>query len=375
MSYEPVLPPATEYLFRKATASGVPLSGTFELTPVCNMDCKMCYVRMSRQQQESIRPLRTADEWLSLAREAKQAGMLYLLLTGGEPFSHPQFRQILTGLHQMGLIISINSNGTLINEETVAWLKEVPPCRINITLYGASNDTYKNLCGNPHGFTQTDTAIRLLREARIPVRLNCSMTPYNCDDLPAIIDYANSMNLAIQTTAYMFPPTRKDVSSVGRNNRFTPEEAAYYTSYNDLLLYGKDAFLARSDAPVIPIGSDDECIGTCEGVRCRAGRSSFWITWEGMMLPCGMFPSSYGSNVFLHSFIEGWTHTKHETNQIRLPAKCTACTAKDICRACAAMVITESGRFDTVPQYRCEMTRSLPVQQAILKRQIQEGSL
>ena len=56
MNSFPVAPAATEYLFQKATAAGMPLSGTFELTPVCNMDCKMCYVRMSRHDQESIDP-------------------------------------------------------------------------------------------------------------------------------------------------------------------------------------------------------------------------------------------------------------------------------------------------------------------------------
>ena len=55
---EPVI---TEYLYRKASAARIPLSGSFELTPVCNMSCKMCYVRMTRQQQESIAPLHTAE--------------------------------------------------------------------------------------------------------------------------------------------------------------------------------------------------------------------------------------------------------------------------------------------------------------------------
>ena len=49
----PVEPRVTEYLYRKASAAGVPLSGTFELTPVCNMDCKMCYVRLSANQHEA----------------------------------------------------------------------------------------------------------------------------------------------------------------------------------------------------------------------------------------------------------------------------------------------------------------------------------
>ena len=128
---EPVI---TEYLHIKASRLGIPLNGTFELTPLCNMNCRMCYVRMDRKQQEAVRPLRTAEEWLALGEEAKERGMTYLLLTGGEPFMRPDFRQIMQGLHRMGFVLSINSNGTMINEETVEWLKETPPVRINITL-------------------------------------------------------------------------------------------------------------------------------------------------------------------------------------------------------------------------------------------------
>ena len=62
MNNPPVVPAATEYLYRKATAAGIPLSGTFELTPVCNVDCKMCYVRLSRQAQEAIAPLAEAGQ-------------------------------------------------------------------------------------------------------------------------------------------------------------------------------------------------------------------------------------------------------------------------------------------------------------------------
>ncbi|MDI9241819.1 radical SAM protein [Ruminococcus sp. YH-rum2234] len=157
---------------------------------MCNMDCRMCYVRMSRQQQEAICPLRTAQEWLALGEEAKKRGMLYLLLTGGEPFSRPDFREILSGLHRMGFIISINSNGTLIDEEVVEWLKKTPPTRVNLTLYGASNETYVRLCRNPNGFTQVIRAIHLLKEAGITVKLNRSLTPYNARDLEKIIDFA-----------------------------------------------------------------------------------------------------------------------------------------------------------------------------------------
>ena len=59
--------------------------------------------------------LRTADEWLEIGRQMKDAGVLFLLLTGGEPFLYPDFRRLYLELRKMWMIITINTNGTLIN--------------------------------------------------------------------------------------------------------------------------------------------------------------------------------------------------------------------------------------------------------------------
>ena len=353
MNNPPVAPAVTEYLYRKATAAGIPFSGTFELTPVCNMDCKMCYIRLTRQEQEAMSPLADGQSWLKLARQARDAGMLYLLLTGGEPFLHPQIRQIQEGLHKMGLLISINSNGTLIDEGTVAWLKNCPPVRLNISLYGASDETYGALCGNPRGFTQVTGAIGLLKEAGIPVKLNCSLTPPNARDLPRMVAFAKENDLALQVATYMFPPVRRNGASVGKNARFSPEEAAYYMAYADYLTLGKERFLAQEGKLPQVLQTGEICEG--DGVRCRAGRCSFWVSWQGKLMPCGMFPEENAPNVFEMPFLKTWQAVKEAVSRIRLPAQCAVCNVKDSCRACAAMVATESGCFDQVPQYRCEM--------------------
>lgn len=372
MNLIPVEPAITEFLHKKASYARMPLNGTFELTPVCNMSCKMCYVRMTRQQQEAVRPLRSAAQWLALAEEAKKHGLLYLLLTGGEPFLHPEFREILTGLHQMGFVISINSNGTMIDEACVEWLKECPPTRINITLYGASDETYERLCGNPNGFTQVTRAIRLLAEAGISVKINYSITPYNASDFDDIIRFAQENRLIVQANSYMFPPLRRDPTMIGHNDRFTPEEAAYYAAKIEAALGGEAAFLDKLDAELPPMAgdADDGCGELGEAIRCRAGKCSFWVTWEGNLLPCGMLPVRGEKNVFEHAFLDCWQDAVNAANAIRLPAKCASCSIKDSCRSCAAMVMTETGCFDQVPQYRCAMAFAYPAARKRLKDEI-----
>ena len=79
-------------------------------------------------------------------------------------------------------------------------------------------------------------------------------------------------------------------------------------------------------------------------------------------MPCGMFPQEGHPNVFQVPFDSAWEQVKKDTLNIHLPVKCAGCNAKDICHACAAMVITESGCFDKVPQYRCDMIHAYPGQ-------------
>ena len=351
-----------EHMHRRAVAQGIPLSGTFELTPLCSMACKMCYVRMSPEEFAATgKRLRTADEWLALAREAKEQGMLLLLLTGGEPFLYPEFRRLYTELRQMGFVISINSNATLITEETVAWLKENPPQRINITLYGASDATYARLCGHPTGFTQVTRAIGLLRDAGISVKLNCSVTPENVCDLEDIIAYSDEHKLVLQATSYMFPPLRRDAESVGRNARFAAEECARTEVKIRRLQYGAENLreyckAIESHQPVdTPLCAD--CEG--EGLQCRAGKSALWVTWDGRMTPCGMvnepavFPFGQG-------FADAWQSLRAQTAALHLPPECASCDAKHYCHTCAAMCYTETGRYDCKPQYRCDLMRAVP---------------
>ena len=376
----PVEPPLTEYLYRKAAKKRIPLSAAFELTPVCNMACRMCYVRMDRKTQECIAPLRTATEWTRMAEEAREKGLLYILLTGGEPFTHPGIREILLGLHKQGFIVSINTNGTLINEKTIAWLKETPPSRINITLYGASNQTYSRLCGKSDGFTRVSKAIQLLQDAGISVKINVSLTPHNADDLEAIYAFCKSHGLLVQATSYMFPPLRRDRTCTGQNDRFTPEQAAYYSAKIESLLNGEKAFLKKvkeSNFSDLAMNTDMECGVDCdgegEGIRCRAGKCTAWITWEGKMLACGMIPEDDAPNVFDVGYMNAWKAVNEKTDAIRLPVACRGCELKDTCKACAAMVFTESGNYHTVPEYRCRMTHAYPAQAMKLAEEIKSA--
>ena len=99
MYNELIKPQLTEYLYRKAYISKTPLSGAFEISPLCNMDCKMCYVRMTKQEMNKVGRQRTVDEWIEIAEQAKEMGTLFILLTGGEPFLQKDFKELYIKLY------------------------------------------------------------------------------------------------------------------------------------------------------------------------------------------------------------------------------------------------------------------------------------
>lgn len=63
----------TDRLYQKAGDRKIPLSGTFELSPVCNFACKMCYVRKTIQEvKEHPRKMMSLEQWIELAEQARK---------------------------------------------------------------------------------------------------------------------------------------------------------------------------------------------------------------------------------------------------------------------------------------------------------------
>lgn len=353
----------TDFLYTTASRMRIPLSGTFELSPVCNFSCRMCYVRKTPQEVRcSSRGILTLEDWRRIAREARDAGMLYLLLTGGEPLLWPDFWTLYDELIDMGFIISINTNGSLIDDAAVAHFRKKPPQKISLTLYGASDATYKRLCGADGVFSRVDRAIRSLSEAGITVKLNCSLTPDNGQDLDWIMQYGRERDLSLAVSSYMFPPVRRDPSMVGRNERFPPEEAAAYDMR--YAAFGRSEqtyhrYLRRIlEGCADPPGLDESCVDPVDGkIRCRAGKASFWVTWDGWMTPCGMMPEPR-VDVKDQSFTQAWDELTEVSAALRLSGLCETCPDRNVCHPCAAIALAETGTTEGIPRYKCRITRA-----------------
>lgn len=388
-------------LFDMATHAGTPLSGTFELTSRCTLDCKMCYIHKKASDKAVREKEKPTEWWLDLAKKAQEAGTLLLLLTGGECMLREDFEEIYLACKKMGFLVTVNTNATLIDEKKIKLFKENPPQRVNITLYGMSRETYGNLCGVPEAFDKVLWAIKSLKEAGINLKINYTVTPYNKDDVFGASDLAEKLGVPIQTVTYLFPPLRAYNDNVGNcldctankcigcgenknpqqttpyncvadptlasgiwhpasceADRLAPEDAAkvMFNLQKHRLGDEFDKFLEYKDKNKKTPDYFDDCEKEGERIRCRAGSTTFWATWDGKMTPCGMMVEPVAE--IGDDFTKAWNHIRKAREEIILPPQCTNCEFKHNCDVCAAVSYAETGKFDGLPIYACEKAKA-----------------
>ncbi|MCQ2507654.1 MAG: radical SAM protein [Dorea sp.] len=342
-------------LMDRAWSNKIPMNASIELLPLCNMNCDMCYVRLSRKEMEGLGRMRTASEWLEVGRQMQKAGVLFLLLTGGEPLLHPEFKEIYLGLRSMGMILTLNTNGTLIDEEWADFFAENPPRRINISLYGSSRETYERLCHYADGYDKTIHAVKLLKERQVDVRLGCSITNENLEDLEGIYKLQEELEIFTISDPYMVAATREREKDFAYEVRCHPEKAAENKIYGLKKMIGEEAFPSYVKQKVFEV----QHILPGEGpgrVTCYAGNCSFAISWLGDMHPCvTMYQPS--ANVFELGVEKAWEYLKDEVSKILTSERCNQCNLRPVCSTCAGNCLVETGAYDQVSDYICRMAK------------------
>ena len=315
-----------KFLGFKARAKGIPISGSFELTPLCNLDCKMCYVHLNREQMHGAQLL-TVEQWKGIMQEAIDCGMMYARLTGGECLTYPGFRELYLFLHSKGVEVSILSNGLLMDADMLDFLQEHPPSAVQITLYGASEEAYERVTGK-RAFARVLENIRRLEDAKIP--LSIAVTPNEfMQDGEDVIRLLHEQELTFAINAGLMVPreeTGRKLADAGLDS---------YVAMMKL----RQALQGRLTEPDCEPESlpdpGSENITAEKGVRCGAGRSNFAVDWQGRMRPCNTFPCE-PVDVLTLGFPEAWKRTNHTALNYPLPAECEGCAYKGVCKHCVA---------------------------------------
>src|SRR5262245_38762753 len=168
--------PYTEFMNRNFNESR-PITAQWEITFKCNHLCDFCYNSPTGQKEM------TTAEILAGLDKIADMGILYLILTGGEPMVRPDFWKILEGAVERGFATRIYTNGFLIDDEKAARLKALNPFELEISIHGARPETHDRLTGIPGSLARIITALEFLQKHRIKTNLKCPITRWNQDEL------------------------------------------------------------------------------------------------------------------------------------------------------------------------------------------------
>ena len=335
-----------ETLILSAKQRKTPIAGQYELTACCNLDCKMCYIHNADSNALRAKELST-DTWKRIFDEAYEMGLMFATLSGGECFLRPDFKELYLHLWNKRVRISIFTNGTLIDDEYVAFFKKYPPEFIRVSLYGSCEEGYLRVTGHK-GFDKAVTAIRKLMAENIPVGVSVTPSVYMKDDFTNTRRFCLENGFDCQPSNYFLASKRDD----------NEDESANLTIDEIVELAKQEALIKRK---ITPAYDTPKPCGVCKeapkGLACGAGSSSALVNPEGKMFPCAMLP--HGDNSLLvMSYAEAWEKTKKATSEMLLGMECVGCAYDQLCPKCPAMRLTGLYTGHCNPDV-CEITRKL----------------
>ncbi len=314
----------------KARYQDIPVNGSFELTPLCNLDCKMCYVHLQPNQIKQSERLLTVTEWKKIISEAVDAGMIYASLTGGECLTYPGFKEIYLYLYSMGIQPDILTNGRLLTEEMVDFFSKYPPGVIQMTLYGSNEEAYERVTGH-RAFQQVVDAIGRVKAAGLNLFLTVSPSRYMKDDVAKLLDLVHSFNVPYtigDTTLQARSETERDIE-----NYSVELETLYEIKQIERKFTAESRRVEQMVSPVSYVPAKRFPL---KGLPCGGGHSSFHVTWRGEVCPCIGFAESVHYNVLDTGFAAVWQRIGKTMERYTMPVECKECSIKEMCVSCPA---------------------------------------
>ena len=316
---------------RKARENDTPISGYFELTPLCNLDCRMCYVHLSDPSVKGR--MLSGDQWIGLMEQAIAQGMMFACLTGGECLTHPDFKQIYMYLIDQGVSVRIKTNGILLNRDMLALFTAYPPYVVDVSLYGCDGESYRAVTG--YDVFETVTAnIRAAIAAGLHLRLMVTPSAYMLPWVDRVMEYAKSFGADDVFVNVMLmeanPDTGRSLEDYGLS---LEENARIHRRY--LELFPRTPKTRTEEAePISGVAADMPGI-LPRGLYCNGGRTAFAIWWDGVMSPCLDFPRDViSADVRTLGFEAAWRAVNRGVKDYTVPEACRTCSHNTSCYYC-----------------------------------------
>jgi radical SAM protein with 4Fe4S-binding SPASM domain len=325
-----------------------PVEVSIEMTHRCPLECQHCYNNLPMSDVAARKNELTIDEHIRLLDELVKQGCLWILYTGGEIFARKDFLEIYTEAKKRGFLITLFTNGTLITPRVADHLAEYRPFSIEITLYGATRETYETLTRIPGSYDRCMKGIRLLLERGLPLKLKTVPTTVNYHEVYEMKRMAEE-DFGVQ---FKFDPLvnpRIDCSQSPLGVRLTPEHAVAL-EFRDPLRKSEYRQMAEREL-ARPGPEQSELKYTCGG-----GQNGCAVDPGGRMTIC-VLSHQDGYDFRKGSFTEGWTTRLAEIRGSKRTreTKCTRCQIQSLCSMCAANGELENGDAESPVEFLCEV--------------------
>jgi radical SAM protein with 4Fe4S-binding SPASM domain len=314
-----------------------------ELTYRCNEKCVHCYL-----PQETRLPELSLQQIDELMGEFASMGGLQIQLTGGEAFARKDIVSILGLTKKHGLVTSITTNLTLLNDDILNAIVAISPRSVGCSIYAARPELHDAITLVKGSFEKSVRAIRSLRAAGIPVIIKSPLMKTTAPHWREIEALAKELGCE-----YQF-----DLSITAKNDgKLSP--LAHRVDDREVL---NDIFSSR----YYKLYVGDELMSTMAGPSpeaglCGAGASGLAVSPDGTIRPC------IGLNIPLgqwpkNSLAEVWHKSPFfaEFGAIKLRdiSPCNACPELAFCSRCPGAWLAEHGDFRKPSPYTCVLARA-----------------
>jgi len=348
---------ATLPIWEQAKEKRVLLSMVMDLTARCNNDCVHCYINRAAHDQKAMEKELSIDEIKSITAQAVDLGVLWILLSGGEPLLRPDFPEIYTHLKKQGIFVSVFTNASLVTDAHIRLFKKYPPRQIEVSVYGTTPEIHKSVA-RKNTFESTMTGIDRLLAAGLPVTLKSTIMQANFKDFHNIADFCRAktnrpfrFDPCLQLRADRDPHRNKIILS----QRLTPDQIA---ALDEKELQRDRALKQRCENMDNRVGQNADTL-----FKCQAGINTCAIGWDGKYQLC---PSLVNQNctLDLKEYALAWAWNRFTPDILKRTSvrnsyteTCGACTLHDLCAWCPAHADLETGELDGSLPYFCKVAK------------------
>jgi radical SAM protein with 4Fe4S-binding SPASM domain len=336
-------------LHQRQAGERMPLQVSIEVTRRCPLECLHCYNNLPMGDMEAKRREMTKEEHFRMLDELVEMGCFWLLYTGGEIFARKDFLEIYTYAKKKGFLITLFTNGTIINEQIADYLVEWPPFAIEITLYGRTRETYEALTAVPGSYDRCLRGIKLLKERGLPLKLKTVPTSINKHEVGAMRLFAEEeLGVEFKMDGQINP--RIDCSQSPLAVRLTPEELVALDMADPK---GKSEYLrlAKHDLEKPANLSQIDTIYFCGG-----GMNSFAINAWGEVGIC-VISQQETFSVRAAGVQAVWEESLLQLRNRKRTrvTKCVECRIQSLCGMCPANGEMENGDRESPVEFLCNV--------------------